>query len=129
MAKIYLLNGPNTNLLGVREPEIYGRDTLADIVGRVEKTAARHGHVIVAHGRGRGGRSAAERADIGRQLPDLLRTELVFERRHPARGSEQDDALDVLELGAMTKAGVHQRRPDGATAAMTVAARTVHLPV
>jgi 3-dehydroquinate dehydratase-2 len=48
VAKIYLLNGPNTNLLGVREPEIYGRDTLADIVGRVEKAAARHGHEIVA---------------------------------------------------------------------------------
>jgi 3-dehydroquinate dehydratase-2 len=43
MQTVYVLNGPNLNLLGVREPEIYGRDTLADIEAMCQQTAKQFG--------------------------------------------------------------------------------------
>ena len=44
--KIYVLNGPNLNMLGTREPEIYGYDTLDDIAERMED-AAHRAHVEI----------------------------------------------------------------------------------
>lgn len=47
MARVLVLNGPNLNLLGSREPELYGADTLVDIEQRLETLAAARGHELV----------------------------------------------------------------------------------
>lgn len=46
MAKFLLLNGPNLNLLGTREPQIYGSQTLAQICDTLREQAKAHGHVL-----------------------------------------------------------------------------------
>lgn len=49
MARIMILNGPNLNLLGQREPDVYGSDTLAAVIGRAEAVARELGHEVVAY--------------------------------------------------------------------------------
>lgn len=44
---IHVLNGPNLNLLGTREPDIYGHDTLADVQARCEARAEAFGLSVV----------------------------------------------------------------------------------
>jgi 3-dehydroquinate dehydratase-2 len=46
MAKLLVLHGPNLNLLGTREPEVYGRTTLAEIDAALTRRAQAAGHSI-----------------------------------------------------------------------------------
>ena len=41
--KILVINGPNINMLGIREPGIYGQHTFADLLALLEETAAQEG--------------------------------------------------------------------------------------
>jgi 3-dehydroquinate dehydratase-2 len=49
MSLIYILNGPNLNLLGKRQPHIYGHETLADVESDCRKLASELGHEIRFH--------------------------------------------------------------------------------
>jgi 3-dehydroquinate dehydratase-2 len=48
LAKILVLHGPNLNLLGTREPEVYGHATLADIVADLTQAATAAGHALLS---------------------------------------------------------------------------------
>ena len=43
MTQVLVLQGPNLNLVGTREPEIYGHETLDEIHGRIATRAPQHG--------------------------------------------------------------------------------------
>ncbi len=86
MAELLLLNGPNLNLLGTREPEIYGRTTLADIEEQLRSEAARLGHKLRAF------QSNAEHA--------------LIEELHAARGNTD---FVLFNPGAFTHTSVALR--------------------
>ena len=102
MARILLVNGPNLNLLGTREPEIYGADTLADIESRATAVARECGHELTAF------QSNAEHELIGRV--------------HQA-GRDSTDFL-ILNPGAFTHTSVALR---DAIAAVRLPFLEVHL--
>ncbi len=102
MAKILALHGPNLNLLGVREPDIYGRGTLADINASLAEQAQAAGHELSWY------QSNAEHELIGRV--------------HQAR--DDQTALILCNAGALTHTSIALR---DALAAVAIPFIEVHL--
>ena len=48
MANFLLLNGPNLNLLGTREPEVYGETTLEEVVEKLSNISRKSGHELIS---------------------------------------------------------------------------------
>ena len=48
MATFLLLNGPNLNLLGSREPEVYGETTLEEVIEKLSKISSQAGHSLLS---------------------------------------------------------------------------------
>ena len=93
--KILLLNGPNLNLLGTREPEIYGGDTLASIESRLVKLAADGGAMLAAF------QSNAE-ADLVDRIQQAARDDVDFIIINPAAYTHTSvamrDALSAVRI-------------------------------
>ncbi len=102
VAKILVLHGPNLNLLGKREPEIYGRETLADIERQLHERAAAAGHALESL------QSNAEH--------------VLIERIHQAR--DDGTALILFNPGAFTHTSIALR---DALAAVAIPFIEVHL--
>ncbi len=83
MPSVLILNGPNLNLLGTRQPDVYGKTTLADVHGMCKDEAARLGLTITF-----------EQSNHEGVLIDLI---------HAAKGTH--DAI-VLNAGAYTHTSI-----------------------
>lgn len=87
MAKVLVLHGPNLNLLGTREPEVYGKDTLADIDFRLKMRAGE--------------------ADVGLSSFQSNSEAALIDRVHEARSDGTDFIL--INPGAFTHTSVALR--------------------
>jgi 3-dehydroquinate dehydratase-2 len=86
MARILLLNGPNLNLLGSREPKVYGSTTLADVEHRLAQSARTRGHELL------GFQSNAEHELIGK-IHDTQQDAVAFVIINPGAYTHTSIAL------------------------------------
>ncbi|HEX7369766.1 MAG TPA: type II 3-dehydroquinate dehydratase [Rhodanobacteraceae bacterium] len=105
MAKILVLHGPNLNLLGTREPDVYGHATLADIDAALVAQAASAGHALTAF------QSNAEHGLIER-VQAAKQDGTAFILVNPAAFTHTSVALrDALAAVAMPFIEVHLSNP------------------
>jgi len=108
MAKLLLLNGPNLNLLGTREPEIYGSDTLGDIAERLSQQASANNHQISHF-------QSNSESDLINQIHKAAQEEYKFILFNPAAFTHTSVALRDALLGTQIPfieihlSNVHQR--------------------
>ena len=105
MAKILALHGPNLNLLGEREPEVYGRTTLADIDAALMHQAQSAGHTLTSY------QSNAEHELIDR-VQAAKRDTTAFILINPAALTHTSVALrDALAAVAIPFIEIHLSNP------------------
>lgn len=101
MAKILVLNGPNLNLLGSREPQYYGADTLEQINARLAAQAQAAGHGISFY------QSNAEHELVGR-VQQAIQEQVAFILINPAAFTHTSVALrDALAASRIPFIEVH----------------------
>jgi 3-dehydroquinate dehydratase-2 len=101
MAEILVINGPNLNLLGVREPQHYGQTTLEDINVRLTSQAKAAGHSLTVF------QSNAEHELVNR-VQQALRDKVAFILINPAAFTHTSVSLrDALAATAIPFIEVH----------------------
>ena len=86
MAHLLLLNGPNLNLLGTREPSVYGSVTLEQIVARLGQLAADAGHHLSAF-------QSNDEAELISRIHEAPTTHVAFVIFNPAAFTHTSVAL------------------------------------
>ncbi|HEY3784551.1 MAG TPA: type II 3-dehydroquinate dehydratase [Steroidobacteraceae bacterium] len=105
MARILLLNGPNLNLLGTREPGIYGAETLDSIQKQLVEIAHQGGHELIAF------QSNAEHELIGR-IQGAQQAGIVFLLFNPGAFTHTSIALrDALLAVRLPFIEIHLSNP------------------
>ena len=98
MARFLLLNGPNLNLLGKREPEVYGKVSLSAIEKRVAAQAKNAGHQLVAY-------QSNSESDLVDRIQQAASEDVACIMLNPAAFTHTSvalrDALLAVECGAI----------------------------